>query len=1019
MLSTFSLSHLLTFALPSVLAGPLTPSEAIKAFQLADDRLVIDLVACEPQIEDPVAMAFDAAGRMYVVEMRGFQQGPDAKGLPGLGRVTMLEDRDHDGRYEYNTVFADHMYYATTVTAAYGGIVVGCAPDILFFKDTDGDGRADIRKVVYTGFGRGNHEQLLNSFQWAIDNWIHAASGGSGGQIRPANQPDAEPVNIGTRNFRFRITPDGDPAGFETVSGGAQWGLATDDADHWFTAQNPRHIIQIVLPEHYTRRNPLLAVPKTLVDIPDHGAACKVFRVSPLEEWRVVRTRQRAATMANKYPPNELVPGGFITSGCGIHIYRADLLPEGYDGQSFTCEPANNLIHRDRLAGPGPQLTAVRIDDNRDFLASTDGWFRPVTTLTGPDGGLYVVDMYREIIETPASIPPEILKTINMDNGNNMGRIYRIRPADTPPRPVPDLAAAPTQQLVDRLGEANSWIRLTAQRLLYERRDPAALPALTKLASQEKPLSRLHALCTLADMNGLTSDLLAGALRDPDARVRAAALRLSEPFLSGDAAQAETLLGVVTGLKDDPSADVRFQLALTLSMAGPGRSTDCLLALARRDLEDPWIRTAILLALGDRPAGFWNQLRTRTALFERPTPPATEFTRDLASVVGAGQQAPDWVALLEPLSQMSRNQNWAVQAVLDGLRVGLDRAGGHAKLSGPPDAARVPGLLLNLLDQAAVIRSAAWALGARMTWPPSAEYDQALQKALDAATDSEGPLPERSAALQFAAVGPPDRVAPRLLKLLDPEQPVEIQKSVVAALGASDRVEIAAQLLDRDRWFAYTPAVRDAVISAVLARNAFVPPLLKAIQDGYVPAWIIDAPQRERLLASRDPAIRDAAARVLAPASAGERQKVFEAYLPALNQSPDPARGREVFRTHCAACHLLEGFGSAVGPDLAGVRDRPADQLLGDILLPSRTVTAGYSAYMIETRDGDSLTGVIANESATAITLRQKDGVETTLLRSQIQTVYASSLSMMPEDLEQTITPRQMADLIAYLKASR
>lgn len=1006
-------------------AGPLTPTQSIEAMKLADPRLAVELVASEPAIEDPIAVAWDDDARMYVVEMRGFQQGPDAKGLPGLGRVTRFEDRDGDGRYESHTAYADDMYYPTAVMPAYGGIVVGCAPDIFFFRDTDGDGKADIRKIVYTGFGRENHEQLINSFQWGVDNWIHAASGQNGGKIRPGNDPGAKPIDIGTRNFRFRITPSGEPAGFETESGGGQFGLAIDDWGHVLTSSNSRHLIQIMLPEMYARRNPYLAAPQVAVDIPDHGAACKVDRISPLEEWRVVRTRQRAAdpAYAKRLPPSELQPGGYITSGCGNSLYQADLLPADYVGQSFTCEPANNLIHRDRLSGDGPQLVASRIDADTDFLASTDNWFRPVTSATGPDGALYVVDMYREIIETPVSIPAEILKTINMDNGKDMGRVYRISPKEKATSAKPTrLSKLSNEQLVAELASANAWRRLTAQRLLVERQDAESVDAMERLATGESPIARLHALCTLDGLGELTIGTLRRACDDDAPLVRRTALRLAEPFLqanrSGVPASARAgLLRTVLARRDDDSPEVRYQLALTLSGCADETAVEALVHLARRDAGNTWIRTGVLLAIANRVPDFWQALTESQALAEDSEPNRT-LVRGVAAIAGAHQQAFDWLSILHGLDKLPESQAWRVRAVLEGLATGVDRAGGKARLTGGDDyAGGCREVLLALMKRPGPTRTLAWQVAGRIEeWSGRPEADAPTQKALEVLRDSQAAMPERLAAIGFALRGDFEQVSPQLLELLTPSQPADLQKAIVTALAASGRPSAGSLLLERERWYGYTPTVRDAVIAATLSRAEYVPALLQAIEESYVPAWAIDASQRDRLTASKVEAIREKAKRLL-QTPAGARDQVYERYKPALTMKGDASRGKVVFKTNCAACHRLEGVGSVVGPDLNGVRDRPLDQLLGDILIPSRTMTAGYAAFNVETEDGETLSGIIVSESATAITLKQREGVEKTILRSNISSVYASSLSMMPEDLDRTITVQQMADLLAYLKA--
>ena len=292
-------------------------------------------------------------------------------------------------------------------------------------QDTDGDGKADKTTVLYTGFNLANIQQMVNSLQWGLDNWVYGCAGSDGGTVTSAEKPDAPPVSLRNRGFRFQ--PDV-PGSLEPTSGGGQYGLTADDYQRWFTATNSQHLRQIVLPDHYLRRNPYLPVSAVTLDIPDHGAAAQVFRISPFEPWRVERTTRRAGGPdATRFPPTELVPGGFITSACSPLIYTADLFPQEYRGNIFVCDPANNLIHRDLLEANGAAFTAVRADPDCEFLASTDNWFRPVHLSIGPDGAIYVLDFYREVIETPLSLPDDIKKQLNLES-RGRGRIWRIAP---------------------------------------------------------------------------------------------------------------------------------------------------------------------------------------------------------------------------------------------------------------------------------------------------------------------------------------------------------------------------------------------------------------------------------------------------------------------------------------------------------------------------------------------------------------------------------------------------------------
>ncbi|MCA1686129.1 MAG: dehydrogenase, partial [Planctomycetia bacterium] len=357
---------------------PLAPAEALKAFQV-HKGFRLEAVATEPLVTDPVSVCYDADGRLYVVEMRGY---PYPENAP-TGYVRRLEDTDSDGRFDRSTIFYPGLSWPTGVVPHDGGVFIAVAPDIIYAKDTDGDGVADVKKVMFSGFGAEseakrfdqNVQGLFNGLLWGPDGWIYGVSGSNGGLIKNLSRPGAKPVSVRGRDFRFK--PDG--SAFEAISGGGQFGHSFDDWGHRFTCMNSNHIRQIVLPSRYLERNPALVVASVVSDIAEEGGAGPVFRISGPEPWRVVRTRQRAAdpAMVKRLPPNELVPIGFFTSATGVTIYRGDAYPEQYRGNAFIGDVGGNLVHRKTLARRGAVLHATRADQDVEFLASTDNWFRP------------------------------------------------------------------------------------------------------------------------------------------------------------------------------------------------------------------------------------------------------------------------------------------------------------------------------------------------------------------------------------------------------------------------------------------------------------------------------------------------------------------------------------------------------------------------------------------------------------------------------------------------------------------
>ncbi len=429
---------------------PLEPVAALKSFRL-HEGFRLQTVASEPVVTDPVGLVYDADGHIYAAEMRGY---PYPEKSP-TGNVRRLEDRDGDGIFERSTIFVDGLSWPTSVLAHDGGVLIAVPPDILYARDTDGDGVADEKKVVFTGFGTQNVQALVNGLQWGLDGWIYGISGGNGGDIRNPARPDDKAVSVRGRDFRFQ--PDG--SRFEATSGGGQFGHGFDDWGHRFTCNNSNHIRQILLPARYLERNPALAAPAVLTDIAAEGSAAPVYRVSPAEPWRIVRTRQRAAdpVYAKRLPPTELVATGFFTSATGVTVYRGTAFPPEYRGNAFIGDVGGNLVHRKTLAKDGARFLATRADSTVEFLTSTDNWFRPVNFANTPDGTLLILDMYRETIEHPASIPEPIKKHLDLTSGKDRGRLYNLVPDGFKKRPKPALSGAKTAELVALLADPDSW----------------------------------------------------------------------------------------------------------------------------------------------------------------------------------------------------------------------------------------------------------------------------------------------------------------------------------------------------------------------------------------------------------------------------------------------------------------------------------------------------------------------------------------------------------------------------------
>jgi putative membrane-bound dehydrogenase-like protein len=935
----------------------------------------LDPIAVEPIVTDPVAACFDADGRLYVVEMRGY---PYPEAVPS-GCVSFLEDIDGDEVFDKRTVFLDGLSWPTAIAPHDGGVLVLVAPELIHAKDTNGDGVADVKRTLFRGFGTGNVQALANGLARGLDGWIYGAGGGNGGDIELVAKPGADRVSIRGRDFRFR--PDG--SAFEAIEGGGQFGNTFDDFGHRFTCSNSNHIRQFVIPARYLDRNPALAGAVSVADVAREGPAAAVFRISPPEHWRVVRTRRRLLdpSFVNRLSESEKHAIGFFTSATGVTIYRGSALPPELQGNAFIGDVGGNLVHRKRIEVKGPRLEAVRADVGVEFLASTDTWFRPVQFANTPGGGLLILDMYRETIEHPASIPEDIKAHLDLTSGHDRGRLYHLVPVAHEGRLGPSLSKATTAALVSHLASPDGWWRDTAQRLLAERRDPSAVPMLKALAADRpSPLARLHALWALHEAGALEANDLTPAFDDPEPGVRENAARLAEGALGLNARVHASLLK----LASDDSGPVRLQAALSLGGLEGGDALAALAAIARHDADDPWVRSAVLSGLSGRVPAFLAALKAVDPAF-LASGPGRSWLDDLAALAGAEDRPAVIADLIAGFAGPVAPPDQA-RAVVLGLGRGLARAGRS---------------LRDRLDE----RSRTALVGT---------FEEAVAE-IDAPETAEA---RRVESIRLVALGPLEAAIESLPNQLSPRFPKSAQLAALQGLASIRDPRVGPAVASR--WPELGPGLRAEAIATLLALPDRVRSLLDAIESGVLPGSELDRPARDRLLAIADRALRERAAKVLSslPSRPG-RAAMVASYQGALALPGDRERGREVYRRACATCHRAEGLGVAVGPDLATVAGRSPDDLLIHVLDPNREVAPAYVTYTVATTDGLVLSGLLAAESASDITLRRAEGATDVVPRSRIEAIKASGVSLMPENLETQAGPAAVADLIAFLRGLR
>ncbi|WP_422927712.1 neutral/alkaline non-lysosomal ceramidase N-terminal domain-containing protein [Singulisphaera sp. PoT] len=925
---------------------PKSPEDSLRSIR-TKPGLRVELVASEPLVFAPVAIDFAADGSLWVAEMRDYPTGIDRNWKPG-GVIKNLRDTDGDGRYDAAANFLEDVAFPTGVMAWRKGVLICSAPDIIYAEDTDGDGKADIRRSLFKGFSDENYQARVNGLSYNLDNWVYGANGHLGGVVK--GTISGREVDIGGRDFRFHP----DTGAFEPAAGLTQQGRVHDDWGNQFGNNNSNWLLHYPMPEQYTKRNPRVASPSPVVDVPRHDESHRLFPQS--------RTLERY---------NDPWTANQTTSACGPCIYRDSLLGAEYAGNAFTCEPVHNVVHREILDPDGVTFAGRRADDEQtsEFLASTDNWFRPVQVRTGPDGALYVVDMYRFVIEHPRWISPDRLAKLDVRAGEDKGRIYRVVPESHPLRPVPDLDRLATPALAKAIDSPNGTLRDNVQRLLVHRGGVEAVPALeTVAASSQIPEARAQALGALDGLNALAADRVRAALADPHPGVRRQAIRLAGSLLGKDAGLGEALLARV----DDPEIPVRFQLALTLGEWDSPRAGEALGKLALAKPADNWVSAAILSSASRQ------SVPILAALATPGVEPETRSAMDgplIATLIGSGD-AQAFNAAIASIARPEPDGSFAPWR-LSALAVVLD--------SGAHDEAGLAGLR------------------------PAVEAARRL------AVDPEARPADREMAVRLLGWDEPRREADRevAVELLEPQNPQGIQSAAIRILARLGDRESAEGLLSR--WSGLGPITRSQGLDALMARPNLAGVLLSAFERGTIAPAEIDAAHRQRLINHEDADVRSRATRLLASAKPRARQAVVDASRAASKGPGDPIKGEVVFSRICATCHKFAGKGSEVGPDLAALTDKTPEALRVAIIDPNREVDARYADFAAALKDGRVVTGLIASETGNSITLKRQQGQVDVILRADLEDLKTAGRSLMPEGLEEDLKGTDLADLMAYI----
>lgn len=952
---------------------PLSPEEAMQRFDVASG-FSVELVAAEPLVMDPIAFAFDSRNRLFVVEMRDYSEQEDEH----LGQIALLTDTDRDGRFDTRSTFVKNLSWPTGIWTWKDGVIVAHAPFVSWFRDTNDDGVSDANSILFEGFGRGNVQGLVNSLRWGIDGHIHGATSSSGAKAEQKLSPAAPNVSLNRRDFSI------DPLSMTLAprSGGGQHGLSFNRWGEKFVTSNSDHLQQVLDMEQWlSRHSSSTTLPSLRRSIAEDGPQAEVYRASPVEPWRIVRTRLRVSGVVKGIVEGGGRAAGYFTGATGTCILP-DGLGFGVPGHdtAIVCDVGSNLVHRKKMIDHGLYWSAQRIDRNSELLRSKDTWFRPVQIGDGPDGALYIADMYREVIEHPKSLPPMIKKHLDLTSGRDRGRIYRIRPTETKPQIIPVLADFTSPQLVAQLSNPTSWQRMMASQLLIEREAMGIGTSLETLAlSGTSPEARIHALHVLHRLQLFSQPLASKLLSRHDnthPRVSEQCLHLlGETIAQTKKPLTQACLDEITLLASSTHPRLQLEIA-KLSPDLMAEQKDLLLETLLPNVTQPTVQAVVATAGGDQ---LWK-------LFASEHITGTTLKRWLTFLM------PEWIGPANPNTKRTR---WVLSQLSHTdkqiRRVWLEAVADLPQSVSLPLASKLESFVVGDIEDA---------------------IHDALQRNLEPENQTMNPL-------RLLRLLPEDRQLHWATLLLTPETPQNATEHIIELVSWSGNTKLPALLIEN--LSSLTPSLQEASIRAISKRSKSVEQLATAIESDKLKASIIPLQLRESLMGAASPAVAEKLQLQLNQVSA-DRIAVVNHYASELKNAFDTSlsqqdldSGREVFRKTCSQCHKLGGIGQDVGPPLRQLTDKSPQQLVETILDPNKEIDPKFAGYRVLLTDGRAISGIIRDESAGQFTLVEAGGKVHSIPREQVDQMISTGVSLMPNGFEQQITPDQLAQLIHFL----
>jgi len=975
--------------------GPSKPSDTVKQMEVHPD-FTVSVVASEPLINKPIAVNWDAKGRLWVAETPEYPNGrrqtvaepwketsslaPGQYERPALDRISILTDTDGDGVMDKKTVFYEGLELVTGFCFYKDGIIVLHEPDIVFIRDTDGDDKGDKVERLFTGFKPGDTHFVANHLIPGSDGWIYVSMGG-GEEIRSA---DGKKSFGRVTSGMFRFKPDGSAIEQVSSKGGNGFGAdVTSDGELFFgqaTSGNP--IQHVVLPEWTLAKGRI---------------GTTIGAQSVIAGRKVVRRQ-----MPDRAPLMQIDTVGGYSASCGALVYEGGAWPDEWDHTTFNTEPILNVIHSEKLKDTGPTFTGEMKRTDAEFIFSRDYWFRPVDVASGPDGAIYLVDFYTPVIAHSDSRGPQHGRagaSVRPDREHYFGRIYRVQHNQAKKLDVPDLSKASVAELAAAMKHPNRVVRGTAFRLLVEKGGDDAIAAVSPMAKSESfAPARNLALWALERLGALKPDVLSTAINDATPAIRKTAALIAES-IGANSVQNELAAAMI-------GSDARTRLMILRALATAELKPDAAAALTALfpKLEDDWTRSAAVAAAASSSYAI-----LAASLKMENSAGLTVFLNAVASRAAEKQDAAAFAKLVLACAAAPSTADVTKRVILDAA---------STLTSAPNESAELTAAIRALLGSENVDVSIA-ALPIAANWDKSgtlkADVTKQITALLEQVKDAKSAETRRMqiAAALIGARSASAEILPAMAKLLETPASGTLKRSVISSLGVSGDMAASGILIAAFPQLA--PSEQDTAFNMVLSRPEWTNAFLDAIEARKLSLSALGPPNVFRL---RTHPVKEVAARAVKLLDAfkkpnSDKDSLIAQLLPEVIKPGNSVKGREAFTKNCSVCHKFNDIGNQIGPVLTGMGVHGPDNLLVNIIDPNRVVDSGYESWNVITKDGQVQSGILAAENDASVLLKNASG-QVEVPKANIKTLKKTNLSLMPEGFE-SLGAETLRDILSFL----